>query len=125
MTKKTPPPPLQPVQKLITDPGKAWVLTQVDPEGKTRSRAISGLILRPLESGGALVTPLDLGPHNIRTYTVYDYAKSTNNNTGKISFSSSGTKFEVRALRLEDADWLFPGEDFLSLKQLNDAVIQN
>jgi len=125
VTKKTPPPPLQPMQRLITEPGKAWVLTQVNAEGESRSRAISGLIVRPLESGGSLVTPLDLGPHNMASYTVYDYAKSTDNNTGKIFFSSNGAKFEVRALKLEDANWLFPGEEFMSLKQLNDAVIQN
>lgn len=125
MTKKTPPSPLRPVQKLVTDPDRAWVITQVDPEGKTRSRAISGLVLRPLETGGLLVTPLDLGPHNIASYTVYDYAKSTDNNAGKITFSSRGTKFEVRALTLADADWLFPGEEFLSLRQLNEATLTN
>lgn len=124
MTKKTPQ-EVQPRQKLVTDPGKTWVLTQVDREGASRSRTISGLILRPIESGGLQVTPLDLGVHNIRTYVVYDYAKSTDNNAGKITFSSRGTKFEVRALTLADADWLFPGEEFLSLRQLNEATLTN
>jgi hypothetical protein len=114
-----------PRQKLVTETGKAWVLTQLDREGASRSRAIRGLILRPTESEGLRVTPLDLGVHNIRTYVTYDYAKSTNNNTGKITFSSRGTKFEVRALTLEDADWLFPGEEFLSLRQLNEATLAN
>lgn len=124
MTEKKPQ-EVQPRQKFVTDPGKAWVLTQVDREGKSRSRAISGLYLRSIESGGLQVTPLDLGTHNIASYTTYDYAKSTDNNTGKILFSSNGTRFEVRALRLEDADWLYPGEEFISLRQLNDAVIQD
>jgi hypothetical protein len=110
---------------LVTDPGKTWVLTSTAPDEEPVYRAISGLSIRPIESGGVEVTPLDLGVHNIRTYVTYDYAKSTNNNTGKITFSSRGTKFEVRALTLEDADWLFPGEEFLSLRQLNEAALAN
>lgn len=110
---------------LVTDPEKTWVLTSTGPDEEPVSRAISGLSIRPIESGGLEITPLDLGVHNIRTYVVYDYAKSTDNNTGKITFSSRGTKFVVRALTLADADWLFPGEEFLSLKQLNEATRQN
>jgi hypothetical protein len=110
---------------LVTDPEKTWVLTSTSPGEEPVSRAISGLSIKPIESGGLEITPLDLGTHNIRTYLVYDYAKSTNNNTGKITFSSRGTKFEVRALTLEDADWLFPGREFLSLRQLNEATLEN
>lgn len=110
---------------LVTNPGKTWVLTATNPEGEAVSRAISGLLIAPIKSGGLEITPQDLGTHNIRTYLVYDYAKSTDNNTGKITFSSRGTKFVVRALTLEDADWLFPGQEFLSLKQLNEATLAN
>lgn len=110
---------------LLIDPGKVWVLTSTDRTGHTQSRAISGIYLEPRPQGGLRVTPVDLGEHNVREYIVYDYTKSTNNNTGKISFSSSGTKFEVRALALEDSNWLFPGQDFLTLDQLNAAVINS
>jgi hypothetical protein len=31
----------------------------------------------------------------------------------------------VRAIALDDADWLFPGRDFLTLKQLNDTALES
>ena len=122
---KQEPQPGRPVKMLVIDPGKVWILTSTYRDEPPRMRAISGLSIKALDSGGLEVTPLDLGEHNVATYTVYDYAKSTNNNTGRISFSSSGTKFEVRALTLADADWLFPGEEFMTLKQLNETALAN
>lgn len=123
-SKKSTQPQQESPTRLLTQQGVVWVITGTDRENRTASLAIRGLYVKPLSGGGLAVTPIYLGDRNVPTYTVYDYAKSTNDNAGRISFSSNGTKFEVRALTLADADWLFPGQDFLTLKQLTDAVIQ-
>lgn len=112
-------------QVVVRQTGKAWVLVETREDGGQYKRAVSGLHLSLFDSGTIDVMPLDLGENNLRVYRTFDYAKSTVDNAGRIFFSSSNSKYEVRALLLEDADWLFPGQEFSDLELLNDAALRN
>ena len=118
-------PTQEPTYALVTDPGTVWVLTVSRQGEEPTHRAISGLQLTRYPSGSVDVMPLDLGANNLQTYQTFDYTQSTNKNTGRISFSSNDAEYEVRAIALDDADWLFPGRDFLTLKQLNDTALES
>lgn len=107
---------------LVHDPDTPWVLTSTTPSGFTRARVITGLIRSQDALGRVRVTPLTLDPAGTTDYLVSYYRKSVDDNTGKILFSSNGTRFEVRALRLEDSSWLFPGRQFADLAELIAAV---